>query len=390
MTVQETSLHNTSASTTYDDFSKLTVSKLQISNFRNYEKTILNSDNKSVIITGQNGAGKTNILEALSLLSPGRGIRGAPLNTLQSINNTNTWAVSGNCNSMMGESILGTGGGVGTKRRQIRINGADAKQLDLAEYMSCIWLTPQMDRLFNEGSPSRRRFFDRLILGFDKAHAGRISGYEKALRSRSQLLKEGCQDNVWISSLEKEIAERGVAIGASRVLMASRLNHVIADGFQGFPGASIRINGVVEEWLDTTSANEVQDLFQNALKQSRPLDALAGGAYIGTHKTDITVQHLDKNMEASLCSTGEQKALLIGIVLGNLRLQKSETGHMPILLLDEIGAHLDSQKLHALFDGINTLSPQTWYTGTDLKKFSAISSDCNNFIIEENVIHPCI
>ena len=383
----------TSKTTSLPDCSVLSISKLSLTNFRNYDQTTLDSGGKSVILTGSNGAGKTNILEAISLLTPGRGLRGASIDDYQNMHTDNPWAVSSACTSMVGQARIGTGRGETPKRRAIRINGDGVKQADLAEYMSCVWLTPQMDRLFNGGASSRRRFLDRLILGFDKAHAGRISGYEKALRSRSHLLKDNCQDDTWLSSLEREISQRGIAIGATRLHMTHRLNQVISNGFDGlngFPGAHIDIKGVVEDWLKNYSASESEDLFQNALKQSRPLDAVSGGAHIGTHKTDIHVQHLDKNMEASLCSTGEQKALLISIILGDLQLQKFETGHMPILLLDEIPAHLDTTKLNALFDGIDSLAPQVWYTGTKANDFSLISKVCSNFIIEENTIIPCI
>ena len=376
--------------TSLPDSSALSISKLTLTNFRNYEHITLDSAGKSVVLTGQNGAGKTNILEAISLLTPGRGIRRSSLGDFQNVQSSTPWAISGHCNTMVGSSTLGTGKGELEKRRAIRINGANGKQSDLSDYMSCVWLTPQMDRLFNEGAPSRRRFLDRLILGFDVKHAGRISGYDKAIRSRSQLLKDGCQDTIWLASIEREIAERGIAIGASRLLICERLNQVICDGFEGFPGALISINGTIENWLKNYNAVETQDLFQNALAQSRSLDALSGGAHIGTHKTDITVKHLGKNMEAYLCSTGEQKALLISIILGDLQLQKYETGHMPILLLDEIPAHLDTKKLTALFDGISSLAPQVWYTGTNASDFSIISNTCTNFIIEENTIYPCI
>ena len=358
----------------------LFVSCLTLHNFRNYVSVRLPTYDTSVIITGDNGTGKTNILEALSLLIPGRGIRGAKVDMFANRTQpTPVWGVSASCETFVGNSTIGTGyDAQNPNRRMVKINTQKCSQNQLGAYMSCIWLTPQMDKLFLESPSHRRRFLDRLILGFDPAHAARVQEYEKAMRNRSKVLKTPNPDPVWLNALEKDIARRAVAIAAARNLITDRLNHLIKDGYNSFPGAKITINGSIENMLTTQNALDTEHYMCQQLCTNRPHDGIYGGASIGVHKTDIQVHHMHKNIDASLCSTGEQKALLIAIILGNLRLHQAETGHVPVLLLDEIAAHLDTLRLHALFDALATLKPQIWYTGINSHAFAPIINHCTH------------
>ena len=363
----------------------LSISCLTLHNFRNYTTFRLHTDIKSVVITGDNGTGKTNILESVSLLTPGRGMRGAkPYMLVNQTQNSPVWGVSAQCNSFHGEGVFGTGyDRQNPHRRMIKINGTKSTQHQLGDYMSCIWLTPQMDKLFLESPGDRRRFIDRLILGFDSAHSGRIQGYEKALRNRSKLLKNGSSDTVWLSTIEKDIARRAVAIAAARILITNRLNHLIKNGYGVFPGAVISLDGTVETLLLTHNALDTEKYITDCLEKSRVHDAVYSGTSIGVHKTDISVLHVPKNLNAELCSTGEQKALLIAIIIGNLRLHKAETGHLPVLLLDEIVAHLDTARLQALFDILTALGPQIWYTGINAGDFLPILPHCTHIKTNE-------
>ncbi len=390
---------------------------ITLSNFRNYDCVKIDSNKKSVILTGKNGSGKTNLLEAISLLTSGRGLRGGKtedfLNNKIAFQNSKNqtkktlgdfesnnggkpasnpsfapphWGVFANVKSFMGEVTIGTGTNPqNTNQRAVKVNQNKTTQSNLNNYLSAVWLTPQMDRIFND-SASKRRFLDRLILGFDKKHSARITGYEKAMRLRSQLLKDGVNDKTWLKSLELEMTKKSIAIAAARNLLVDNLNREIENGHLSFPAAKIELDGTVENWMTIYSALETENLTANALEQSRDLDAIGGGANIGIHKTNVAVFHLNKQINAKLCSTGEQKALLIAIVLGNLKLQKAETGYMPLLLLDEIPAHLDKQKLEDLFSAIEILAPQVWYSGTDFSDFLPIAKKCSTFEINEGNI----
>jgi DNA replication and repair protein RecF len=228
-----------------------------------------------------------------------------------------------------------------------------------------------MDRLFTEGASGRRRFLDRLVFGFDAAHAGRVSAYEHTLRERARLLRDG-GDAVWLDTLEGDMAERGVAIAAARRELTARLCRLCAAPEGPFPGAEVAVTGQVEEWLNQGPALAAEDRLRAALRDSRPQDAAAGGAAVGPHRSDLAVRHLAHGMPAALCSTGEQKALLIAIVLANARLQTAERGSVPLLLLDEIAAHLDAVRREALFGELLALGAQAWFTGTDRSVFDSL------------------
>lgn len=328
-----------------------------------------------IVLTGPNGAGKTNILEAVSLLTPGRGIRAAANEDIQSKNAPDGWAIAASVETGGAVAQLGTGIGDAGKR-VVRINGVSGKpQMALADYLSCIWLTPQMDRIFLDSSGGRRRFLDKLVFAFDSGHAGRVTRYENAMASRSKLLREGKSDPVWLKSLEAQMAETGVAIAAARLDFIARLQRAcdIAHEQEAtfFPKAALSLSGTVEELLSKVPAIEVEEMFFYQLSQSRSRDSETGGAATGPHKGDFLVRYRAKDMPADQCSTGEQKALLIGIILAHARLIRAERAAPPVLLLDEVAAHLDESRRGALFDLLADLGGQVWMTGTDQSLFSA-------------------
>lgn len=338
-----------------------------------------------IVLTGPNGAGKTNVLEAVSLLTPGRGLRSASNEDLirraaelPSIPSPvgKGWAIVASIETGGAEVQIGTGLEPDASKRTIKINGAPAKtQIALSDYMSCIWLTPQMDRLFLDSSGGRRRFFDKLIFAFDPGHAGRVTRYENAMAQRSKLLREGKNDASWLNALESQMAETGIAIAAARIDFSARLQRACDKAHEReetfFPKAALHLSGTVEELLSKTPAVEVEEMFAYQLKQSRNHDAETGGAATGPHKGDLLVRYKAKDMPADQCSTGEQKALLIGIILAHARLIHGERGAAPVLLLDEVAAHLDENRRAALFDLLIALGGQVWMTGTDESLFSA-------------------
>ncbi len=336
------------------------------------------------MLTGPNGAGKTNLLEAVSFLAPGRGIRRARTAEPDQHGQPAPWAVAAAVDTACGPIQIGTGREADSERRAVRINGAPVKnQAMLAEYVSVVWMTPQLDRLFLDGAGVRRRFLDRLVYGFDPAHAGRVAGYEQALRERARLLKSGSRDDAWVGALERQMAERGVAIAAARREMAARLNAACMAASGPFPGAAVGIEGALEGWLDSVPALEAEERLRAALAEGRGSDAEAGGAAVGPHRSDLAVRHIEKDMPAALCSTGEQKALLIAIVLADLKLQAAERGTVPLLLLDEVAAHLDEEMRAALFQTILDLGAQAWMTGTDARLFAPLGDRVQRYAVND-------
>lgn len=355
---------------------------LQLHHFRCYEQAKLESLGAGlVVLSGANGAGKTNVLEAISLLSPGRGLRGCKPIEIQRVHSSSPWAISCEVAGGFTPIQIGTGLDTKTEKRLIRINGAPAKgQNALADYLACVWLTPQMDGLFLQGSSDRRRFLDRLVFTFDPGHSGRITRYENAMRQRSKLLQDGKGDPSWLVGLESQMAETGVAIAAARLDFTARLQAACDQTQdQTFPKASLRAGGTLEELLQSSPAVEVEEMFAYQLSESRAKDARTGGAASGPHKSDLHVQYRDKQMPAAQCSTGEQKALLIGIILAHARLIAAERGAPPLLLLDEVAAHLDEGRRAALYDILGQLGGQVWLTGTDENLFDAIKDTARFF-----------
>jgi DNA replication and repair protein RecF len=357
------------------------VTRLAMSDFRNYREAKLTLGTAPVVLTGPNGAGKTNLLEALSFLAPGRGLRGSRLTDVDRRNDpandggsTHSWAVAAVVVTRRGTVRIGTGhDAIAGERRVVRIDGEPVRsQAALGEQLGVVWLTPPMDRLFLEGPGGRRRFLDRLVLGLDPTHAARVAGYERALRERSRLLREGPADPVWLAAIEEVMAEQGVAVAAGRREAAQRLDRVCSEAVGPFPRARLRLLGTVEDWLEVMPAIAAEERLASALAASRPSDMQAGGALLGPHRSDLSVTLAEKGVAAALASTGEQKALLISILLAHARLQRALRGEPPLLLLDEITAHLDPSRRAALFEALLRLDSQVWLTGTDEALFAPL------------------
>lgn len=347
-----------------------------------------------VVLYGPNGAGKTNILEAISLLSPGRGLRGSRPIEIQnnsqmlSLTQGQPWTVFANIQTHYGLIPVGTGLDVAANKRVIHIKGLPARaQTELADYVSCVWLTPQMDRIFLDGAAERRRFLDRLIFAFDPGHAGRLTRYENAMRQRARLLQEGRIDTTWLKALEAQMAQAGVAVAAARVDFVERLQQACGRMPDApFPRAHLTVIGSIENLLARTPALETEHLFSFQLEESRARDAVTGGAATGPHKTDLRVLYAAKGQSADQCSTGEQKALLMGLILAHARLIGAERGAPPILLLDEVAAHLDENRRAALYEILSDLDAQVWLTGTDENLFSSIKGQARFFKVENSAL----
>jgi DNA replication and repair protein RecF len=338
------------------------VARLSLTEFRSYADTVVAPGPGLVILTGENGAGKTNMLEAVSLLAPGRGLRGALLSEMVRKGGGGGFGVA----ARLDEALeIGTGvAAPAPERRQVRINGTAASASSLAEWLSVLWLTPAMDRLFIEGASGRRRFLDRLTLALFPGHAVHAARYEAAMRARNKLLaEEGRRDEAWLTALEARMAEHGVTLADARAATVEALSVRLADAPDGpFARAGLTLEGGASD-----------DLARDyALGRAR--DAAAGRTLSGPHRTDLLVTHLGKAQPATACSTGEQKALLLGIVLAHATLVAERTGRPPILLLDEVAAHLDPQRRAALLERLADTGGQVWVTGTERGLFDAGAS----------------
>ncbi|OFX12545.1 MAG: DNA replication/repair protein RecF [Alphaproteobacteria bacterium RIFOXYD12_FULL_60_8] len=366
--------------------SALGVVRLTLTDFRCYEFLRLELDPRPVVLTGPNGAGKTNILEALSFLVPGRGLRRVRLSEAARHGAVpgHAWGVAATVHGTDGPVDIGTGREPGPiERRVVRIDGQTMRsQTSLGEVLSAVWLTPAMDGLFRDGASARRRFLDRLVLGHDPDHAGRTAAYEQALRERSRLLKDGKSDSHWLSALEDTMVRHGMAVAAARREVVARLNAACAADEGPFPKAQLTLTGDLETWLDHASALEAEDRLRVCLSTARSPDAEHGGAAYGPHRSDLSVRHLDKGMDAHDCSTGEQKAMLVAIVLAQARVQAARRGAAPLLLLDEIAAHLDETRRRALYTEIIALGAQAWMTGTDRAMFAGLGEDAQFLHVE--------
>lgn len=365
------------------------LSRLVVTNFRSYARAELALDGRPVVLTGENGAGKTNLLEAVSLLSPGRGLRGVPYAEIARDDGAGGWAVAATLETAQGPLRIGTGiepGVEPARSRSVRIAGEVAGPSALAAHVRTVWLTPAMDRLFVDGASERRHFFDRLVTGFDPAHGARVNAYDRALRERNRLLADDVFDDAWLGGLETQMAEHGVAIAAARVETLARLRGALeAAETHSFPRAEVALDGMLEAALGNEAAVDLEDGFRRELAAMRGRDAAAGRALSGPHRTDLAVRHVEKDREARSCSTGEQKALLIGIVLANARLLAAR-GTPPLLLLDEIAAHLDGRRRAALFDEIAALGLQAFMTGADPSLFETLGARAQNFRVTRGAI----
>lgn len=350
------------------------LARLSLTEFRNYRCLTLPlpDDAGIVVLTGENGAGKTNLMEAISLLSPGRGLRGARLAELTRTAGEGPWRVAAKLATDAGERDLGTGLQAetgGPDRRLVRIDRRNAQPAELAGVLAVLWLTPQMDRLFLEGAGGRRRFLDRLAFLLDPEHAKRVAGYERVLRERARLLANGdgrLVNPAWLAALETQAAELGVAIAAGRLTAVEQLNNQLASAVEpDFPTPQLTVEGAVEAWLMAMPALSAEARFAEALRASRARDAAAGSTSAGPHRSDLLVSDRRRDMPAARCSTGEQKALLLAIVLAEANLVASLRGLPPILLLDEVTAHLDEGRRRALCERLPDCGAQVWLTGTE-------------------------
>lgn len=361
----------------------LAVRQLRLTDFRNYRQLRLDCTQMPVVLVGPNGSGKTNLLEALSFLAPGRGLRRARLDevsrrTRSGEPETTTWAAAATLDTPEGRLAIGTGlepgrdGGL--QRRVVRIDGRTASsQTALGRHVAAVWLTPQLDRLFLDGPGERRRFLDRLVTALHPEHAGDAAAYENALRQRARLLAEGNRDPHWFTALEDTMARHGVALAANRADTVQRLDAAARLGVGPFPRAALAMAGEVDRWVAGMAALDAEDRLRTELASNRLRDAESGTTSIGPHRSDLAVRHLDLDLPAADGSTGQQKALLVSIALAHARLVALSRGRPPLLLLDEIAAHLDSERRIALFDEVVALGAQSWMTGTDSELFRPLA-----------------
>lgn len=353
--------------------------RLNLSNFRSYRTASLTVGERPVVLVGPNGAGKTNILEAISFLMPGRGLRRATLDEVAFSEGDGSWAVSAEVEGALGLATLGTGieaphDDDRPSARIYRIDREPARSAaDFAEHLRIIWLTPAMDGLFTGPASDRRRFLDRLVLAVDASHSGRVSALERSLRSRNRLLEDAQADTHWLNAIEHETAELAVAVAALRAETVGRLQTVLSAS-QGaataFPFAEIALKGWMEDATSTQAASEVEQRYRAVLRDNRARDAAAGRTLEGPHLTDLQVVYGPKGIPASDASTGEQKAIVIRLVLAHGALLAGMTGHAPVLLLDEVVAHLDPARRRALFEALAELGAQVWMTGADPQAFA--------------------
>lgn len=371
--------------------SKVYLSQIKLTNFRNYETLNLNLDQRHVVLTGENGSGKTNLLEAVSFLSPGRGLRRAAYDNVGRSGSSGAWTVFCELNGPQGCMSVGTGltqSAMGLEtQRKIRINGTQVKIADeLLDHSRIIWLTPLMDGLFVGPATERRKFLDRLVLAINPAHGRHVASFEKAMRGRNKLLNDDTNDMNWLDAIEAQMAELGTAIAAARVELVSLLSNEIVhnnDPNSPFPDAMLTLEGVLESAQNDMPSSDLEKEYADRLRASRWVDKGAGRTLEGPHRSDLKVSHGPKSMAAKLCSTGEQKALLVGIILAHANLTSQINGFPPILLLDEITAHLDEARRAALFDLIDRLGCQSFMTGTDQQLFNSLGERGNYLTVAD-------
>jgi DNA replication and repair protein RecF len=356
----------------------LRLHRLTLCDFRSYAALDVAFAAPVVVVAGENGVGKTNLLEAISLLGPGRGLRGARMAELgrRVEGGALPWSAAGRFATPSGEVTIGTGTdpeGV-SERRVFRLDGEPVRvQAELAERVAAVWLTPQMDRLFQEGASGRRRFLDRLVWALEPTHAREVAAHDTAMASRNRLLAEGRGDAAWLAALEDAMARHAVAATAARRALAARLNAVLEAGVTGaFPAARMELPCPIAEALAAEPALAVEERLRAELAAARRRDAAAGGAAHGAHRCDMALVHLAKGQRAELCSTGEQKALLVSVVLAHAALIAEARGFAPLLLLDEVAAHLDRTRREALFAALAALPAQSLLTGTEIEVFGPL------------------
>lgn len=355
----------------------LGIERLRLSHFRSYGYLDLNIHAKHIVLTGQNGIGKTNLLEAISFLSPGRGLRKSKLNEIIQLGQHQPWAIHAAVFDGEDTLLLATGlDPLHTSRRIVKVQGESiATQAELGHYINVSWVTPAMDRLFLEPGSVRRKFFDRMVYGIDPLHADRLSKYKHAMMERNRLLKERSVNKAWLDALEITMAQESVAIAGRRVETLQLLQEAQPfsdDAF--FPSVRLEFSEGIERDWHKESLVELEDRVLAQFASNRTLDAVIGGSQIGAHKMDFAAFHVLKDLNAAMCSTGEQKILLMWIVLAFAKLNTLKSDAVNILLLDEVTAHLDAERRQVLFDKIDSLNVQAWYSGTDHNLFSGLDS----------------
>ena len=389
---------------------KLQLTSLTLTAFRNHASTRVEPGAALIALCGHNGAGKTNVLEAISLLMPGRGLRGAPYEDLVCARTAGDrgWAVSAVVENDGLETRIGTGfeprpavdgelATVAGASREVRIEGQVQRSAGaLAGHVRMLWLTPAMDRLFAGPASDRRRYLDRLAAVFDAGHGTRVNALERLLRERNRLLSEDRPQARWLDSVEAQLAEAAVAVAAARNSAMAIVAGFVAEGrdaprSSAFPWAEVTVDGELERQLIERPAVQIEDEYRTLLADSRGLDRAAGRTLRGPHRSDLLVVHGPRAMEARLCSTGEQKALLLGLVLAQARaVRDTFSGAAPLLLLDEVAAHLDAVRRGALMNELLELGSQTWMTGTDRHLFEAASGEIEVFEVADGRVSPSV
>jgi DNA replication and repair protein RecF len=377
-----------------DADARLFVEELKLTDFRNYARATLCLDQRPVVLVGDNGAGKTNLLEAVSLLGPGQGLRGRHYSELGRKDGPGGWAVAATVMSMEGEVEIGTGFGLDAGEatgRIVRIAGKEQGAGALADYVQFVWVIPEMDGLFTGPAAERRRFLDRLMLAIDPKMRGPRGRFDRAMRQRNRLfqMREGSPS--LFAGLEEQMAEAAVAIAAARLDAVVRLSTLIETtrderGPTPFPWALLKLEGTLEAALVERPAIEVEDDYVSLLSETRERDRFAGRALAGPHLTDLIVFHGPHNAPAGSCSSGEQKALLLGLVLAKARLIRELSGTAPLVLFDEVAAHLDQARREALFEEILALTAQAWMTGTDRALFEPLAKDAQFLSVNQGKI----
>lgn len=377
------------------------LSRLRLTDFRNYQHITIQLDGRPVVLTGENGAGKTNLLEAISLLSSGRGMRGTPFADLARFEGSGLWAVSAQLQGPDGPTNIGTGlelspDGTSVSGRVVKIDGHPVKGSGkLSDLVQIVWLTPALDGLFTGPASDRRRFLDRLIVGLNPAFRQLSGQFERAMRQRNKLLDTGSHDHSQFTGLETLMAETGAALAAARLEAVDRLAHAVISKWPAkdqsgnqspFPWSTLSIEGDLEHDLRIMPSAEAEDHYLRALQDNRERDRAAKRTLIGPHRSDFLAGHGPKKMPAKFCSTGEQKALLVGLILAHAELLRDLHGTAPIILLDEISAHLDEIRREALFKEILSLSSQAFMTGTDSDIFSPFGSGAQFYSLNNAAI----
>lgn len=371
------------------------IRRLTLNNFRNYHAASLEVDAKTIVLVGPNGAGKTNLIEAISFFAPGRGLRRATLDEIAFSEGDGSWAVAAEIEGALGLATLGTGierpvEAGATNQRKCRIDREPvASAVAFADHVRLVWLVPAMDALFTGAPAERRRFLDRLVLAVDAEHASRVNALERSLRSRNRLLEETRPDAHWLSAVEHETAELAVAVAGLRMETVHRLVAVLTKRKGSvFPGAEIALDGWMEQLIADHPAAEIEHRYRAVLHDNRAHDAAAGRTLDGPHLTDLKVGYAEKGIAAAEASTGEQKALLIGLVLAHARLIAEMTGLSPILLLDEVVAHLDPARRRALHAELAQLGSQAWMTGADPALFAEIDDGAAMVEVSSGRVRP--